>query len=106
GPLQPRARVQPRVGHSREHRRQRAHLVPRILGARVAEVMAVSLRDLRDDPEIVARFARRLERLSHTLHSALAVRHRAFAFAQLADAGSTTCAISAVLVRKMSCTTK
>ena len=51
------------------------HFVPNVLGACAAEVGAEALRELVDDLDVVARLARRVERLAHTLHSSLARRH-------------------------------
>ena len=60
------------------HRRQRAHLVPDLLGARAAEVGAEPLRELVDDLDVVARLAGRVERLAHALDAPLARGDGAF----------------------------
>jgi hypothetical protein len=59
------------------HRRQRAQLVPQLLGRRVAEVAAEPARQLGDDRDVVARAGRRRDRAPHPLHAALAVGDRA-----------------------------
>ena len=81
-PLETAERLQPGVAHAaRERGRHRPELVPHRFRGGLAEVHAEPLRDLRHDPEFVLGAARRLDRLAAALHAALAVRHRAFAFA-------------------------
>ena len=65
----------------RVHRRERAQLVPRLLGARLPPVEAHALGDRADDPAVVARLAGRVERLAHALHAALGVRDGALGLA-------------------------
>ena len=76
-PLNATERLEPFPAHAPVHRRQRAQLVPRLLRRRDAEVAAQPLRQLADDPDVVLRVARRVERLPAPLHPPLAVRHRA-----------------------------
>ena len=64
GPLEPAELLEARVAHARELRRERAHLVPHILGGRVPPVRSKSPRELGHDPDLVARFARRLDRFA------------------------------------------
>ena len=63
-------------------RRERAQLVPDVLRARAAEVVAEPARELVDDLDVVARLARRVERLAHALHAALARGHRSLGLAE------------------------
>ena len=74
-------------------------------GARQQQDVLLALGDLAHDLDVVPRLAGRIQRLAHALDAALAVRDRSPDSHQLADAGSTTSASSAVLVRKMSWTT-
>ena len=80
-PLEPAVLLEPGVAHPRVHRRERAQLVPHLLGDRLRPVVAEPARELGDDPHVVARLARRIERLADALHAPLAVRHRALALA-------------------------
>src|SRR4051812_44645957 len=74
GPLEPEALFQPRIRHPAEHRRERADLVPQVLGGRVAEVVPETRGDLRQDPELVAGVPWWIERLAHALDAPLAAR--------------------------------
>src|SRR5262249_10152915 len=65
---------EPRVGHAGEDRRERADLVPGVFGAGPAPVAAHPPGELLDDPEVVARLARRVERLADPLDAPLRVR--------------------------------
>ena len=69
------------VAHAAVHRREGTQLVPHVLGDRLGPLTAEVARDLGEDPQVVAGFARRLDRLAHPLHPPLAVRHRAFGLA-------------------------
>ena len=66
--------LEPVVAHPAVHRRERAQLVPDLLGRRVAPVVPQPACELTEDPGVVARLARRLERLAHALDASLAVR--------------------------------
>ena len=81
GPLQAAVLLEARVAHPGMHRRERAQLVPDLLGDRLRPVVPEPARELGDDPHVVARLARRVERLADALHPALAVRHRAVGLA-------------------------
>jgi hypothetical protein len=80
-PLQPRTGIESLVRHAREHRREGAHLVPRVLRRWIPKLLPEPLRDLRDDPDVVARLTWRLQSLATALHAALAVRDGAFGLA-------------------------
>src|SRR2546430_5728108 len=81
GPLEPEALLETRVGHPREHGREGPYLVPDLLRGRVAQVEPEPLGDLREDPQLVPRLARRIERLAHALDAPLAVRDRSLGLA-------------------------
>ena len=78
-PLDAAQRLELLVAHAAVHRRERAQLVPGLLGGRLAPAEAHALGDRADDPAVVARLAGRVERLAHALHAALGVRHGALA---------------------------
>ena len=80
-PLQPSMLFEPPVAHAGEDRRKRAHLVPDLLSTRIAPVVTETSRDPAQDPELVARVARGIERLAHALDAALAAGDGALAFA-------------------------
>ncbi len=69
------------VAHAAVHRRERAQLVPGLLGGRLAPVGAHAVGDRADDPAVVARLAGRVERLAHALDAALGVGDGALALA-------------------------
>src|SRR4030095_6647722 len=80
-PLQAAERFEPRVAHTaREVRRDHTEFVPDSFGGPLAPVVAETLRELRDDPQLVFRAGRRIDRLPDALHAALAVRDGPFAF--------------------------
>ena len=76
-PLDAAERLQARVGHAAVDRGDGADLVPRPLRGRLAPVVPHAPRDLVDDPEVLARLARRVERLADPLDAPLGVRDRA-----------------------------
>ena len=80
-PLQAAVLLEPGVAHPGVHRRERAELVPHVLGDRVGPVVPEPARELGEDPHVVARLAGRIECLAHALHATLAVRHRPLALA-------------------------
>ena len=80
-PLDAAELLELRVRHARVHRRQRAHLVPDVLAGRVVPIEAKALGQLREDPLVVHRLARRVERLAHALDAALGVRDGAVGLA-------------------------
>ena len=81
GPLDAAELLEAGVAHAAVHRRERAQLVPHVLGDRLWPLAAEAARDLGEDPQVVARLARRLDRLAHPLHPTLAVRHGALGLA-------------------------
>ena len=73
-PLQPTELLQPLVRHAGMDRRQRSDLVPGVLGGLPAELLAHPSGELRDDPQVVAGLAGRVERLADALDPPLGVR--------------------------------
>ncbi len=73
--------LEPGVAHARVHRRERAQLVPDVLGARVVPVVPEPLGEAADDLDVVAGVPGRVERLAHALHPPLAVRDGALGLA-------------------------
>ncbi len=71
-PLEAALGLESSVAHAGVHGRQRAHLVPDVLGGRVAPVVPMAPRQVDDDVEVVARLARRLERAADALDAPLA----------------------------------
>ena len=105
-PLDAAELLEPRVAHPRVHRRERAQLVPDVLGRGRAEVVAEAATELVDDLDVVAGLGRRVVRLAHALHAALARGDGPLDLAQRRRRGRTTSASSAVRVRKRSWTTR
>ena len=71
-PLDAAELLEPRVAHPCMHRRERAQLVPDVLGARRAELVAEAPSELVDDLDVVAGSPGGVVRLAHALHAALA----------------------------------
>src|SRR5204862_3779745 len=86
-PLDAAELFEPGVAHARVHRREGAQLVPEILGARAAEIVSHSARELVDDRRILARLAGRVERRAGALHAPLARGHRPPGLAQRRGGG-------------------
>ena len=63
------------------HGAEAAELVPGLLGGRHAEIVPEAAGELAEDPDVVARLARRVERLPDALDAALAARDRALSLA-------------------------
>src|SRR5690242_7839895 len=78
-PLQSAKLLEARVAHTIELWRQRTHFVPNVLGGWMAPVVPQATGELTHDPDLVARVARRIDRLSTSLNAPLAVRDRALA---------------------------
>jgi Protein involved in mRNA turnover and stability len=81
-PLDAAELLEPPVAHPRVHRRERAQLVPDVLGGSRAEIVTEAATELVDDLDVVARLARRVVRLAHALHASLARGHRPLDLAQ------------------------
>src|SRR5256885_5108492 len=65
-----RVALEPLPGDAADRVHRLAHLVPYLFGSWVAPSKTQPLRQLDDDPEILARFARRLQRAPPELHHA------------------------------------
>ena len=76
-PLDAAELLQALVAHAGVVRRQRAQLVPDLLGGLVVPFVAEPRGEVDQDPRVVARLAGRVERLAAALHAPLAVRDRA-----------------------------
>jgi hypothetical protein len=77
-PLDPAELIQAPVRHAGVHGREAATFIPDLLRRRVAKIATEASRELANDVDVVDGARRRLERTPHSLHAALAVRHRAF----------------------------
>src|SRR5579859_7462300 len=81
-PLNAAERFEPRVAHPPgELRRDSTEFVPDVFGRRHSPIMAQTLRDLRNDPQLVLRTLRRIHRLAHSLYAPLGIGDRAFTLA-------------------------
>src|SRR5437660_11225741 len=80
-PLQPLRGFKPRITHPRMSGAESAHFTPDVLRHRLAKVVSHPARNIEKNRDIVTRTRRRIQRLAHTLHAALAVRNRAFGLA-------------------------
>src|SRR6185437_16657209 len=74
-PLDAAELLEPLEGHPRVHRAERTALVPGGLRRDFTPVIAQAPGKLGQDPDVVARVARRVERLAHALHTPLRARH-------------------------------